>query len=392
MKRERSIRIMVLLALFVAVGAGCRRAPAPASHRPEARDGGPATVELTEEGMKNAQVEVVRLTPTSFSPRLRIAATITGDPRKIAQVGARLPGRVGAIRVRLGDAVKRGQPLFEVDGVEVHQVSLDYLSAAARLRTAEDTLARQKQLVVERVGAIADLRKAESEQAAAKAALGEANEHLRFLGFSGADVQKLGEPSGGTGHRAVIRSPIDGKVAALDATMGQVLTGNEPIVTVTQLDKVAAALRVFERDVGRIRTGGSVDIQVQAYPGRAFRGTIGFVGDILDPVTRTLQARVDLDNSDGALKPGMTAQALLTLPAGPQELWIPVEAVQPHEGGRMVFVAVAARRFQPRPVSVGDERGGFVPIIAGVAADTPVVVRGALALRGELERRALEED
>jgi cobalt-zinc-cadmium efflux system membrane fusion protein len=386
------IRNAVVLASLAALCAGCRRGPAPAGPRHEAHDGGPVTVELTEAGMKNSQIEVVRLSPTSFSPRLRVPATITGDPRKIAQLGARLPGRVAAIRVRLGDAVKRGQPLIEVDGVEVHQVSLDYLSASARLRAAEDALARQKQLVAERVGAVADLRKAESDQAVARAAFGEANEHLKFLGFSGAEVQRLGEPSGGAGHRAVIRSPIDGKVAALDATMGQVLTGNEPIVTVTQLDRVAAALRVFERDVGRIRTGTDVDIQVQAYPGRMFRGTVGFVGDILDPLTRTLQARVDLDNGDGALKPGMTAQATLALPAGPQELWIPVEAVQPHEGGRIVFVASAERRFQPRPVSVGDERGGFVPIVAGLAADTPVVVRGALALRGELERRALEED
>ncbi len=82
--------------------------------------------------MKNAQIEVARLTATTFSPRLRIPATITGDPRKIAQVGARLQGRVSAIRVKLCDSVRRGQPLVDVDGVEVHQVSLDYLSATAR--------------------------------------------------------------------------------------------------------------------------------------------------------------------------------------------------------------------------------------------------------------------
>jgi membrane fusion protein, heavy metal efflux system len=252
-------------------------------------------------------------------------------------------------------------------------------------------LARQKQLVAERVGAVADLRKAESEQASAKAALDEANEHLKFLGFSASEVQALGRSSGGT-RRAVVRAPIEGRVAALDVTIGQVLTGDESIVTVTQLDRVAAALRVYERDVARIKLGNPVDIAVQAYPDRVFRGTVGFVGDILDPVTRTLQARVDLDNADGALKPGMTARASVALPAGPKELWIPVEAAQPHAGGRIVFVAVAERRFQPRQVSIGEERGGFVPVVAGIEPGTPVVVRGALALRGEMERAALEED
>jgi membrane fusion protein, heavy metal efflux system len=288
--------------------------------------------------------------------------------------------------------VRRGQALIEVDGVEVHQVALDYQSATARLRAAEDALARQRQLVAERVGAVADLRKAESEQAAAKAALEEATEHLKVLGFSASEVQGLARPASGGRRRATVRAPIDGRVGTLDVTLGQVLTGNEPIVTVTQLDRVVAALRVYERDIAHVRRGSPVDVRVQAYPGRAFRGTVGFVGDILDPLTRTLQARVDLDNADGALKPGMTAQASVVLSAGPKELWVPVEAVQPHDGGRVVFVAVAERRFEARLVSVGEERGGFVPIITGVEPGTSVVVRGALAVRGELERRALEED
>jgi cobalt-zinc-cadmium efflux system membrane fusion protein len=391
---RRIARALFWLAFLPAIGSGCRRnAAAPATEAHEARDGGAPRVRLTEEGMKNAGVEIARLTPTAFSPRLRLPATITGDPRKIAQLGARVSGRVAAIRVKLGDSVRRGQPLVDIDGVEVHQVSLDYLSSAARLRAAEDALARQKQLVAERVGALADLRKAESEQAAAKAALDEASEHLQLLGFSASEVRALrAGPDGGGHRRATIRAPIDGRVAALDVTLGRVLTGDEPVVTVTQLDRVAVVLRVYERDVSYVRTGSPVEIQVQAYPGRVFKGTIGFVGDILDATTRTLQARVDLDNADGALKPGMTAQASVALPAGPQELWIPIEAAQPYERGRIAFVAVADRVFEPRPISVGDERGGFVPIIAGIAPGTPVAVRGALALRGELERGALEED
>lgn len=389
---SRVNRSACLLLATASLGLGCHRDAAPSPERREARDAGAPTVQLTDEGMKNAQVQVVRLTQTSFAPRLRVPATITGDPRRIAEIGARLSGRVAAIRVKLGDAVRRGQPLLEVDGVEVHQVSLDYLTATARLRASEDALARQKQLVTERVGAVADLRKAESEAEAARATLGEATEHLKLLGIVPSAVRTSGGSSEGGGRRAIIRASIDGRVAALSATMGQVLNGDEAIVTVAQLDKVAATLRVYERDLSHVRAGSAVEIRVQAFPERVFPGTIGFAGDILDPLTRTLQARVDLDNADGALKPGMTAQATVALPAGPKELWLPVEAVQPHEGGRMVFVAVGERRFQPRAVSVGDERGGFVPVVSGLEPGTPVVVRGALALRGELERGALEEE
>jgi len=105
-----------------------------------------------------------------------------------------------------------------------------------------------------------------------------------------------------------------------------------------------------------------------------------------------LSARVDLANADGTLKPGMTAFASIPIPSQERGLWVPMEAVQPHEHGKIVFVAVGQGRFQPRAVSIGEERGGYVPLVAGVEPGTTVVTKGALALRGELERAALEAE
>lgn len=388
MTRRCLVHGLLVAALCGAWITACQKAEPPVREA-AARSG---TVTLTAEGIKNAQIEVVTLQPTSFSPRLRVSATIGGDPRKIAQVGARLPGRVTAIRVQLGDHVRSGQALIEIDGVEVHQVTLDYLTATARLRAADDALERQHQLVNERVGAVADLRRAESEQAAAKAALGEATEHLGFLGISSKDVETLGRDVGGAGRRGVVRAPIDGRIAALDVTLGKVLTGAETVVTITQLDRVAAVLRIYERDVSQLRPGAEVEVQVPAYPGRQFAGKVGFIGDLLDPATRTLAARVDLDNADGALKPGMTAFASVPIASKERGLWLPADAVQPFERGHAVFVALGQGRFQPRQVSVGDESGGYVPVVAGIDPGTPVVSRGALTLRGEFERAALEEN
>ena len=384
-------RTLMVLAVLLSVSACRRGAPAPVAERPQ--DAGRRDiVELSAEGMANAGVEVAPLESKRFTPHLKIAATIGGDPRTIAQVGAKVPGRVTAIRVKLGDAVRRGQSLVEIDGAEVHQITSNYLSAAARLRAADDVLARQRLLVAERVGAVADLRRAEAEQAGAKASRNEASEHLRFLGFSAADVEAVGRSAGEAAHRGVVRAPIDGRVAAMSVSLGQVLTGSEPIITVAKLDRVAAVLRLYERDLAEVKPGKTVEVTVQAYPGRVFRGVIGFVGELLDPATRTLEARADLDNADGALKPGMTAVASVPVSTGDQGLWLPTEAVQPLRGNKVVFVAVGERRFSPRSVSVGEERGGYVPLLAGVSPGTSVVVRGALAVRGELERAALEEE
>lgn len=376
-----------LCLVLLLCGCSGRKANAP---KPDAAPSGPHVIELTAQGMANAEVQIVKLEPTSFAPQLKTLATVSGDPKGIARIGSRVPGRVAKIDVALGDRVKKGQALLELDAVETHQVQLDLATAKARARAADDALARQKQLVAERVGAEQDLRRAEAEASAAHAALHEAEEHLQFLGFSPAAVQRAGAQGEHSEH-SVVRAPIDGQVATLDVALGQVLQGNEDIVTVAQIDKLWIDLRVYERDVGRIARGRPVEVRVSAYPDRVFRATLTFVGDLIDPTTRTVPARATLDEPPGPLRPGMTATALITLRAEASGLWLPVEAVQKHEGEPIAFVRVGERRFEARPIAVGPEQGDYVPVKSGLQIGTEVVVKGALALRGELERAALAE-
>jgi cobalt-zinc-cadmium efflux system membrane fusion protein len=340
--------------------------------------------------MKNAEIRTAKLTPQAFTPRLTTTATIAADPRNIARLGSRVAGRVAAIDVRLGDRVQRGQALVEIDAVELHQVSTEYLTAQARAREAVDALARQKQLVAERVGALQDLRRAEANAEAATATLHEAEEHLRFLGLGNEAIARL---RGGSIHaveRSIIRAPIAGRVSTLTVTLGQVLAGTEDLVTITRSDDVWATLRVYERDLGNLAVGGSVEIQVPSYPDRIFIGKTAGIGELVDPATHTIEARVALPNPDGALKPGMSATASIALKSRATELWLPSEAVQPHGTDRAVFAVVGERRFEARPIAVGAEVGGMVPVSSGIAPGTEVVVHGAFALRGELERAELE--
>ncbi|TAK32674.1 MAG: efflux RND transporter periplasmic adaptor subunit [Myxococcaceae bacterium] len=363
-------RVLAKVLGLVLISACRREAPAPAE--PSVTPRGPAVVELTPTGFANARIETTRLAPGGFAPRLAVSATIEGDPQRIARVGARTQGRVSALRVALGDRVRRGQPILELDAVALHETALEYRTAVARARAADDALGRQRQLVAERVGAVADLRRAESEAAVATATLHEAEEHLRSLG--------------GGAARSIVRAPIDGRVASLDVALGQALTGNEDVAVIAQLDTVWATLRLYERDLARVGVGAAVDVRVAGEPTRVFSGTLTFLGDLADPLSHTVEARVALANPDGALRPGMSAAASVALRVPPGGLWLVAGAVQPLGSERVVFVRVGERRFEPRNVAVGEEQGGSVPITSGVVAGDEVVVRGALALRGELER------
>jgi cobalt-zinc-cadmium efflux system membrane fusion protein len=381
---DRSRIAIATIAMFI---ASCKHTVPPP---PVADASAELGIELTAEGLATAQVRTQKVGPGTFTPRLRLAGSILGDPKHVAEVGARVSGRVTALGAAVGDWVKQGQELALVDTVELHQVSLDYRTSVAKARAAQDTLARQKQLVSERVGPVQDLRRAEAAAAEAEAALGEAREHLKFLGLTDADIARMNVGTGEAKSR--ITSPIDGRVAMLALAPGQVLTGSETVATITDLDPIWAQVRVYERDLAALRPGAAATVEVPAYPSRTFEGTIAFVSDVLDPASRSAEVRIRLANQDNALRPGMSAIALTARAASDQLTWLPAPAVQPHDGSRIVFVRTGDRRFVARRVVVGEEQGGYLPIESGLRADDEVVVQGAFALRGELERASLEGD
>lgn len=380
----------VHFALVVALAAGCKKpAPPPAPEAPAAAS--KQIVELSEEGLRNAEVRTAKLSPQTFGPRITATATIAADPKDIARLGARVSGRVMAILVKLGDEVAKGQPLVEIDAVELHQVSMEFLTAAARVKEADDALSRQQQLVAERVGALADLRRAEANATAAHATLSEAEEHLHFLGLTDDGIRTMRNGSSHGSERSVLRAPFAGRVAALTVALGQVLSGTEDIVTVTRSSTVQALLRIYERDLAHIATGTQVEIRVPSYPGRAFAGTIAATGGVVDGATRTMEVRAAIADPSGALKPGMSATAAISLRNEGPKLYLPTTAVLTDGAEHFVFLRIGERRFESHPVVVGPEQGGVLPIESGLSSGAEVVVHGAFALRGQLERAELEE-
>lgn len=361
--------------------------PTPAPKAPA----GPQRVTLTEEGVRNANIKVERVNAQTFAPRLSVVATIEPDPKHHAQIGPRVAGRVAAINVRLGDTVKKGQTLVEIEAVETHLVAAEYLTALARAREANDALERQKKLIEERVGAVADLRRAEANAEAANASMRESEEHLGFLGLSNEAIAQIRAGKLSAAERSFVRTPIDGTVSMVRASLGQVLGGTEVLVTIVDAGALFATLRIYERDLPGLEVGAPVEVKVPGYPGRVFKGTLSVLGASVDEKTRTVEALAKLEDSAG-LRPGMTATASVLLTPDGKTLWLPAEAVQRNGVERIVFVKVGERDYEVRTVAAGPERSGFVPVTSGLSSDTEVVVQGAFALRGELGRAEAEAE
>ena len=393
MKTEGAISLVVALLL-----AGCKdpREHAATPHEEPVRVGparvGPARVTLAPEAVPNAAIEVIVAGLGQSGPRLAVPAVIEGDPAQLAHVGARVPGRVVALRQAVGATVRTGDILVEIDAVELHQVSTEFLTSVARDRQAQGALDRARALAAEHLGATQDLQRAEADAAAARASMLEAEEHLHFLGLREADITAIRAHTSHGGTHSAVRSPIDGTVSSLGVSLGQVVTGSEEVALVSRTTRVWCAVQVYERDLPDVSVGARVSFRPQGQGAEADRtGTLVALSNVLDPESRTAEGRFAIDNPDGRLRPGMSGRAWIDLPLDRTALWLPVEAVQTLDRRTVVFVETAPRTYEERPVRVGDERGGRVPVRAGVRDGERVVVRGALTLRGELERAQMQE-
>jgi membrane fusion protein (multidrug efflux system) len=210
----------------------------------------------------------------------------------------RTGGRVGQVFVDEGQAVRRGQPLLQL---ETEYLRLDVARAEAELRRAEAAatdaardLERKKGLVqkgsvsqatFDRSQAGAD--QADAARQAARAALDLARQRL-------AD--------------ATLTSPVDGVVAERRTDVGERLTEGTVAFVIEQTAPLKLRVRVPERYLGSIRPGAPVQATVEAFPGEAFRGTVSLVGGSVDPQTRTFLVEAEFANRDHRLRPGQFAR------------------------------------------------------------------------------------
>jgi cobalt-zinc-cadmium efflux system membrane fusion protein len=387
---------MALWLCALCVAASCAKGTtAPVEARPEARaragasDAGAHRVELSESALRAGEIESARVATSTRGPRLSLPAVIEADPSQVARVGARVSGRIAALRARVGDVVARGAPLVEIDTVELHQVSTEYFVAQARLRQARDTLARARAMSADGVGATQDLRRAEADARVAVVTMHEAEEHLHFLGLGEREIQRLRAQSSHGSVRAIVRAPIAGRVSSITVAMGQVVSGTETVAVVGDASRVWVVARVFQSELGRVRVGAAMGVRLEDT--RELSATVETVSDVLDPVTRTATARASVDNAGRALRDGMSATAMVET-EGESALWVTEASVVEHDGERGVFVRVAPRAFEFRAVRADPVRGDRVAIREGIRDGDDVVTRGAFLLLGEMDRASRSED
>ena len=391
--------------------AACGPAPAPGDAAPspvsplEANAGGHSdehedheegVVVLSAAAAGRSEIRTAAAEERALPAQLRTTGEVDFDQTRLAHVSPRISGRVHRVDAVLGERVRGGRILAEIDSIELGQAKAAFLQTKAKEELARKSHGRAQSLLRDRIASEQEVLEAEAELREAAAALHTAEESLHLYGLSQAQVEALTYDD----LKASIyplRAPFAGTIVERHVTLGELVTPERNLFTLADLGRVWIWIDVYQRDLGAVHLGDRARARVDAFAGEVFSGEVSYLSARVDAETRTVRARLDVANPDGKLRPGMFVEVELLDPHAPEgggtrpeSLVVPEGAVIRDGDDRSVFVARGGEhRYERRDVRVGRRAGGYVEILRGLEVGEPVVVKGAFLLKSAASKDSL---
>jgi cobalt-zinc-cadmium efflux system membrane fusion protein len=318
-----------------------------------------------------AGIETVKAAEQPGGARLEVVAMIDYDATRRAEINARAVGVVRALHVDIGDAVDKGARLATIESASVGEDRSRLRAADARVKAAQASYDREKGLYDKGLSAAKDVAVAEQDLAVARADRGAASTALGMVG-------------GGAGASSyVLSAPIAGTVTQRTATIGHMVGLDEALFEVVDTTRMRADLDIPETELGAIRPGQDVLIQVEGLGEAEFQGQIDYVAPAIDPATRTAKARVILMNPEGVLRANMYGKGVVSLGAARTTVTVPPGAIQRVGDVELCFVRLAEGEYETRRVKSGLSTAASTEIISGLKAGEDVVTKGSFVLKTE---------
>ncbi len=330
---------------------------------------GLAPVQISAERMQLIGVRLARAERGALGEGSPLVGFVTPDETRLKRVQLRVAGWVRDVAMdRTGQSVRAGQPMLSIYSPELYQSEREYLIA------------------------LGEGRDSSSHDAGAHEA---SRQRLRLLGVPDDEVARL-ERERVASSRLALRSPVTGTVLERNVVEGQYVGSDTPLYTIADLSRVWVAVDLYEMDLGRVRVGDRARFTADGLPGRAFTGTIDFIYPTVSSETRTLKARLSLDNREGLLRPGMYGKVDVATRAlaaggsgsGGSALLVPAEAVVNTGEVSYVFLARGEGHFEPRRVWTGRGDGDRITVLRGLAEGDTVVSSASFLIDSESRLKA----
>jgi cobalt-zinc-cadmium efflux system membrane fusion protein len=396
----RAQLVALVLVAAIAVGATwlvwTTLAEQPENARPTTSADPPGTFRPTQQQWRGLKLEPV--TVRTFRSEQMTEGTIAVDDDLTTPVFSHYSGRVIKVIAMLGDVVKPGDPLFVIHASEFVQAQNDLITALANLQTARSQLTmaqttekRTHELYLAQGGSLKDWQQAQTDLISAQntvrsdeIALHAVRSRLRILGKTDAEITSLeAQPTQKMDPVATVTAPVRGTITQRQIGVGQYINSEaagatNPVYTISDLSTVYLIANVREVDAPLMHVNLPLEVHVLAYPDRVFKGKVSYVAPSIDPNTHRLPVRADVENPDGALKPGMFANFSIITGEASSAPAVPQGAIVYEGEQARVWVARERDTLALREIRVGRISDGMVEVLAGLSPEEKVVTSGTV--------------
>jgi len=300
---------------------------------------------------------------------IECTAELAFNQNKLAQLVAPVSGIIQSVETDLGAQVKERQPVARIWSASIAET-------VAKAVLSHQTLERERKL---REGGIAPVKDLQEAEAAHRAACQQA----RTLGFSEADIDAM-RSRGDEPVYLEIRALFDGEIIERNAVRGAQIEAGKPLFTEVDRTMMWAMLNIPEAQLARVQVGQTVELMVDALPGKTFTGKLTWIAAQVNDRTRLALARAEVANPDGLLRDKMFAHARILTRQAEKAMLLPASAIQKVEGNPLVFVKRAEDLFEARAVRLGARYNGSLEVLDGLKPDEVVVVAHGFALKSQL--------
>ncbi|HCA79611.1 MAG TPA: hypothetical protein DEP53_07750 [Bacteroidetes bacterium] len=372
---------------------GCGRSESD-QHASSESSSGADTVRVRVESLASGGLSLCRVESKVLMDTLTIPSRIIPSQDLEASVGSLIQGRVREVFVKLGDRVRKNQPLMTLEGLEIGELKARYVQASANLRYTEAKFNRAKSLFEQNAASQKAMLEAQADFEKARAEFSAEDQKIHSVGM--ADDELIAIAEGKTGLHSsgfmALRSPIDGVVSERNVSIGQFVEPNSNAFKIVDTRELWVDGNLSEIDLSRVSMHTPVALRVAAYPREVFRGTIVYVGTTVDAQSRSIKVRATVGNVGRKLRPEMFAEMLIPERREAGGFVIPSECVVKDGEDSFVFRSIGGGAFLRQRIQLGEIRSASVIVLDGIRAGDELVQNGTFILKSEMKKSTFGEE
>jgi cobalt-zinc-cadmium efflux system membrane fusion protein len=342
---------------------------------------------ISEEIQKNHPFSVVYLEERAVEEELQLPGTVSYDMNNVAKVGSRVNGRILSVFVKEGDRVAKGTPLASIQSVDLGTTEANYLKARARLEALKVQADRAKDLYEKKVTSAKEYEMSLMDYKSVKAEMETGRNALENLGLNEAEITNL-EGGKYNSKNLYIRTPIAGSVTVREAIIGQAVNARDNLFTVANLSVLWINLEVFEKDLNSIREGNEAKVvPIGTHGEDSLKAVVSHVSEVIDPIKKTAEIRLEVRNANGKLRPGQsvtaTVKGMIAENNSNKIKVIPSDCVHKIEGENFIFIRNKDGSFTAKKVVLGKGYESWIEIVNGADSTEAIVQNGSFVLKSE---------